>query len=98
MKPQRFYIGQEVTMKARPKGVMDIDTRDLRLPFGVPVFGKVYNVTRYEIARDGSPEWYIGLSGFKDSFNESFFCPIVEDSVLIEELESVPESMEFEVK
>lgn len=89
MKPQKFYIGQEVTPRAKPRRVQRLGNPQMEIPYGVPQFGEIYKVTRYEVAIDGSLEWYIGLTGFKDAFSESFFCPIVEDQVVIEELNEV---------
>lgn len=89
MRPQKFYINQEVTPRAKARRVQRVGNPQMEIPYGVPQFGKIYKVTRYEVAIDGSKEWYIGLTGFKDAFNESYFCPIVEDHVMHEELNEV---------
>jgi hypothetical protein len=92
MKPQRFYQGQEVTLRFKPRrrrvnrrGVID----------WVPEFGKVYKVDSYECSViPGDNEWFIFLKDVpRNSFNESAFEPIVSSTVLEKELESITEKV-----
>lgn len=87
MKPQMFKIGQEVTLK--------FPIRKYRImcggePHRLPVFGKIYTVVGYnEGVADNA--WYLSLSGLPHQWDESAFAPIVADSILAEELSSIPQ-------
>jgi hypothetical protein len=83
----KFRIGDQCTKKDKAPFVVVPTNRPSINP---PVFGKIYTVS--DIWQYKS-QWYIELTELnKDSgYNENEFEKVVSDSVLSEELESVPE-------
>jgi hypothetical protein len=95
MKPQRFKIGQPVTVKARPKEVTEnVSGMVVDAWAVIPKFGEIVHVDYYERCHKTGQEWYIGLEEYSPhSFPESAFEPIVSDAVLIEELNTIEETV-----
>lgn len=89
MKAQRFFIGQEVTPAYKPRRAKWVGSSQFIIPYNVPVFGKTYYILKYEPAKDGSDEWYVKINGFSHSINESYFAPLVDDSVLMKDIAEI---------
>lgn len=84
----RFKPGQKITPKIKPKWESVNGTP----AFGpLPEFGKEYTANGYDTPEDGIYFVFLKECHPKDSFDDRLFEPLVSDSVLREELESVPE-------
>lgn len=85
MKPQRFEIGQAVTVIDNDPWDGDADTID-------PKFGEVYHVSEYKYFDFHINEWIISFYEIPNSgYSECSFAPVTSTEQLVEELESIPE-------
>lgn len=91
MKPQRFEIGQAITLKHEYKNA-PVQPGCIR-----PAFGQVYHVSGYALDTfQGKPEWWITLEEHpkRQISREADFDPVVTDAVLSKELESITKQVE----
>lgn len=91
MKPQRFKPGQAVTPNAI---YWDCDVPGYQFNNSdLPKFGEIYQVKFY--TEYSGCNWYMLLEGMpmQYAYNESGFEPIVSDTVLAQELESITEKV-----
>lgn len=88
MKQQRFEIGQAITPKPNDKNhsweVVHGNINGIQIKVG-----EIYHVKFY--GEFWENDWYISLDEINASigFNESGFDPVVSDSILISELETI---------
>lgn len=88
MKPQRFKEGQAITLREPGEEWEPLTGKSA---YGdVPKFGQIYHLLDY----DDVPyygEWYIRIQEMHplDTFDEGSFEPVIETSVLEEELEQL---------
>lgn len=87
----RFNIGQQVTVRdAKDEDWTTIEGTG-SFSGEYPKRGKIYTVSGYDVPLNGVDFIYLNELHPEDSFDERAFEPLVSDSVLGAELESVPE-------
>lgn len=89
MKPQRFKIGQEVTIRKPPKRILWNPSNTNGWDYCDLKFGKVYKVKGYHACDAGTDEWFISLVSCRYQYCETAFAPIVANAVLESELQSI---------
>lgn len=88
MKPQRFEIGQAVSLRKKPKGVTNVESNE---KFPCPLsHSEIYHIAGYGEGRgSGKGEWYVFIAEYNHNclFNEDGFEPVISDNIISELLE-----------
>jgi len=90
MKPQRFEIGQAVTMK-NPLNWLVLDGPSAG---SLALFGKIYHVKEYT-SYHSQYRWLISFEELhpEDEFEENEFVPVISDAILESELSSINQTI-----